>query len=69
MAAAFETLASLDKFKKQLAGGEIQIAWIYREPPEPIEYRMVTESQNRYAVVDETLSPQTSSLFSNSRHA
>ena len=48
VAAVFETLASLDKFKRQLAGGEIQIAWIYHEPPEKIEYRMVTESHNRY---------------------
>jgi len=44
---AFETPATFDKFKKQLTGGEIKIPCIYPEPPQPIEYRMLTESKDR----------------------
>ena len=43
----FETPATFDKFKKQLTGGEIKIPCIYPEPPQPIEYRMLTESKDR----------------------
>ena len=48
----FETPATFDKFKRQLTGGEIKIPCIYPEPPQPIEYRMLTESKDRLGFKD-----------------